>query len=219
MNFSKQSMSEADYVDGAMHGLSFFSRALPSSGTASGNSESGAGSDGSGKGGAAPSVANSPPSAVVGFLYTEGSNAAKNLPIVVSMLYTKPGFLAGLARAIMIVLCWIATWLTPICRVIRGTRGALLLVTTVKSRGTVRLASADAAAPPLIDPAYLSHREDQQAACECWRAFRKAKRETATGKAVFGAELLPGKRWVAFLCRGWWFGIPSALYHEGDGDT
>ncbi|CAM9520099.1 unnamed protein product [Laminaria digitata] len=39
----------------------------------------------------------------------------------------------------------------------------------------------------------MSHPQDQQAACAVWSTVRRAKRETPTGKAVFGSELLPGK--------------------------
>ena len=104
--------------------------------------------------------------------------------------------MAAVLRVVMLTLCRVVTCFPPVIRILRSTHGALLAVTTVQSRGTVRLASADAAAPPLIDPAYMSHPQDQQAACAVWRTVRLAKTETLTGKAVFGSQLLPGKMCV-----------------------
>lgn len=172
-------MPEADYAEDGIHGMTYFSCPIP-------------GDPSQGNANSSPSSS----SAVVGLTYLDGGGTAENMPIVINMLLNKPGILMAVIRSTLVVLCRIALLLLPMDRILRGSRGALLLVTTIKSRGTLRLASADAEEHPLIDPGYLSHREDQQAVCACWHKFRQAKRETATGKAVFGAEILPGKRSV-----------------------
>ena len=110
------------------------------------------------------------------------------------MLIARPGFLGAVARTAVVALCRVAGWVTPMRRVLRGSRGMLMALTTIRSKGTVRLASGtDFSVPPLIDPAYLSHPEDRQAACEGWRIVRRAKSETAAGEAVCGPEILPGR--------------------------
>lgn len=192
-------MGEADYTEDNFHGQVYFSLELPVASSVPGHSRARADGDGGGDDIGTESPTNSPPSAVVGLLYCDGGGLARNLDFAVGLLLTQRGLLWAVLRTILLTLCRVATWLPPITRILRNTRGALLTITTVQSRGTVRLSSADAAAPPVIDPVYLSHQQDQQAACAVWRTFRRAKRETPTGKAVFGDELTPGKRCVPLV--------------------
>ncbi|CAN0303868.1 unnamed protein product, partial [Hapterophycus canaliculatus] len=119
----------------------------------------------------------------------------QTLAYFICMVLTRPGLPGTIARSVVHVLCWAAARFTPLHRVLRNTRNTYMAVTTIKSKGTVRLASGtDPSAPPLIDPGYLSHPQDRQAACEVWRLARRAK-ETPTGKAVCGSELTPGKKY------------------------
>ena len=71
--------------------------------------------------------------------------------------------------------------------------GIILILGKPKSRGTLRLASADAAKPALIDPAYYSDAEDLDTMV---RGVRKARQiGNSAGLADWGArELRPGKR-------------------------
>lgn len=140
----------------------------------------------------AVSTLSPPPPAVVGYVCLDGGLLATQLHICAGLALTKPGLLMDAVRIIVVAVLWILAWLPPIRSFIRRTRGAILFVTTIKSRGTVRLASADAAAPPLIDPNYLSHSDDEKAILACWRQFQRATRETPTGKACIGRELMPG---------------------------
>ena len=199
MNFSKLPMGEADYNEDGLHGQVYFSCELPAPSSVSGHSSSRADGDSGGDSIGMESTTNPRHSAVVGLLYLDGGGMARNLHFTVGLLLTQRGLLWAVLRTVVLVLCRVVAWLPPTTRILRNTRGALLAITTVQSRGTVRLASADAAAPPVIDPAFLSHPQDQQAACAVWRTFRRAKRETPTGKAVFGSELLPGKKCVSFV--------------------
>ena len=199
MNFSKLPMGEADYTEDSLHGQVCFSRELPVLSSVPGHSSARADGDRGGDDIGTEPTTNSRPSAVVGLLYCDGDGLARNLNFAMGLLLTQRGLLWAVLRTILLTLCRVVTWLPPITRILRNTRGALLTVTTVQSRGTVRLSSADAAAPPVIDPAYLSHPQDQQAACAVWRTFRQAKRETPAGKAVFGDELTPGKKCVPLV--------------------
>lgn len=202
VNISKPRMVEADYTEGSFHGATYFSCTLPSpppppplpppsetssySTAASRNIHNAVSTT--------LAAETSPaPSAVVGVISLDGGGLAQNLGPNLCMLVPQPGFLGAVARTAMLTVCRVAGWVTPIRRVLRGSRGMMMAVTTVKSRGTVRLASGtDASAPPLIDPAYFSHPGDRKAACEGWRVVRRAKSETVSGKAVFGPEILPG---------------------------
>lgn len=188
MNFSKPPMTKEDYGDGTPHGVTYCS--CPLAGASSSDDTSASTRKPSTS---SPSTSAST-SSVVGLLYLDGGTTAKDMPYVLNMLLNKPGFLATIVRISMVMLSRIAVFLLPVDRFLRGSRGAGLFVTTIKSRGTVRLASADAKAHPLIDPAYLTHPQDKQAICACWHKFRKAKTETPTGKAVFGDEIVPGSR-------------------------
>jgi choline dehydrogenase-like flavoprotein len=62
-----------------------------------------------------------------------------------------------------------------------------------KSRGSVRIASADPAAPPLIDPNYWAEPEDRRAALNGLRLARELMRQTALERFV-RKEVLPGER-------------------------
>lgn len=59
------------------------------------------------------------------------------------------------------------------------------------SRGQISLRSADPAAPPLIDPSYLSERTDMEAMIACVRAARRVL-AAAPFDAFRGAEIFPG---------------------------
>ena len=71
--------------------------------------------------------------------------------------------------------------------------GIILILGKPKSRGTLRLASADATKPALIDPAYYADPEDLQTMIH---GVRKARQiGNSAGLADWGArELRPGKR-------------------------
>ncbi|CAN0455157.1 unnamed protein product, partial [Laminaria digitata] len=197
LNFSKLPMGESDCSEDSLHGQVYFSCELPAPPSAPKPSRAIANSDG-GNADAAEPTPNLRPTAVVGVLYADGGKIMRDIPCVVSMQLVQWGIFAAAVRIALEALCSIVAWLSPISRAVRSTRGAVLVVTTIESRGTVRLASAKAAAPPLIDPAYLSHPRDRQAACEGWRTVRRAKRETTTGKAVFGDDIVPGKRYTQY---------------------
>jgi choline dehydrogenase-like flavoprotein len=62
-----------------------------------------------------------------------------------------------------------------------------------KSRGSVRIASADPATPPLIDPNYWAEPEDRRAAMNGLRLARELMRQTALERFV-RKEVLPGER-------------------------
>ncbi|MGF6411155.1 GMC family oxidoreductase [Paraburkholderia sp. MM5482-R1] len=62
-----------------------------------------------------------------------------------------------------------------------------------KSRGSVRLASADPAAAPLIDPNYWSEREDRDAALKGLRLARELMNQPALKRFV-QTEILPGAK-------------------------
>jgi choline dehydrogenase-like flavoprotein len=64
-----------------------------------------------------------------------------------------------------------------------------------RSRGTVRLASADPAAAPLLDPNYWSDPADQERAIKGLRLAREIMRQPALRRYV-QAEVLPGTRLV-----------------------
>lgn len=188
LNTSKKSMAKEDYAEDGVHGLTYFSCPIPSGSAPASDDVS-------------PSCSSS---AVVGFTYMDGGGQAKDLPILVGMMMAKPGFLNAVLRTVMVMLCRVAVFLLPMDRMLGDRRSLLLLITTIKSRGTVRLASKDTRAHPLIDPGYLSHPQDQQTACACWQRLRQAKTETATGKEFFGEEILPGKRCASSLKRYWY---------------
>lgn len=193
-------MVEADFTEGSCHGATYFSCALPSPPPPPLPPPPPPPSEDSSCSTTVSSAINgSFSSAVIGVLYFDGGGLAENLGQNLCMLVARPGFLGAAVRIAVLVLCWVAGWVTPVCRILRGSRSMVMAITTIKSKGTVRLASGtDASARPLIDPAYFSHPEDRQVACEGWRTVRRAIRETETGKAVFGTEILPGKMCV--LC-------------------
>jgi len=64
-----------------------------------------------------------------------------------------------------------------------------------KSRGTVRLASADPAAPPLLDPNYWADPHDREMAIKGLRLAREIMRQPALKRYVQN-EVLPGTRLV-----------------------
>ncbi len=74
--------------------------------------------------------------------------------------------------------------------------GIILILGKPKSRGTLRLASADPTRPALIDPAYYSHAEDLDTMVRGVRVARQIG--GSAGLADWGArELRPGKRTVS----------------------
>jgi choline dehydrogenase len=61
-----------------------------------------------------------------------------------------------------------------------------------RSRGSVRLRSADPADPPVIDPAYLRHPDDVTRMVEATRAARRISRTRPLADLVAGPEIAPG---------------------------
>eukprot|EP00904_Undaria_pinnatifida_P013125 jgi/Undpi1/8943/HiC_scaffold_26.g11404.m1 len=173
--FSKLPMEEADRNVDGLHGQVYFSCELPAppflSGISSPRRKDGD-HGGIGDNTGTETTSNTHPSAVVGLVYSEISDGGG--------LFAESAFHCGTAA-------------DSAGSLGRFPPRPLLAVTTIQSRNTVCLASVDAAAPPLIDPAYMPHPQNQRAACEVWRTVRRAKRETPTGMAVFGSDLLPGK--------------------------
>lgn len=132
-------------------------------------------------------------SPVLGYLFWDGNFLEMEAHLLVDFLLRKPGVLNAVLRVVICFVAWVAVKLTPLGGFLRKrTRGAAMLLTTVKSRGTVRLRSRDATAPPDIDPAYMSCQDDARAWFESWRILRRATRETVEGKASLGLELSPG---------------------------
>ncbi|CAN0108869.1 unnamed protein product [Scytosiphon promiscuus] len=208
MNASKPSLVEADFIVGSCHCLSYFSRDLPPSsppspppaapGPPSCSPDVSTSADNDASSATVPELPPSSPlaTAVVGFAYSDGGSISQDLAHCICMLLTRPGLMGTVSRAVVHALCWVARWLTPLHRVTRNLHTIAMVVTTIKSKGTVRLSSGiDPSAPPLIDPGYLSHPQDRQAVCEVWRLARRAKNETPTGKAVCGSEIAPGKKY------------------------
>jgi choline dehydrogenase len=81
--------------------------------------------------------------------------------------------------------------LAPLRWLARQNMGSVLCLVGPKSRGTVRLSSADPHAAALVDPNYLSNEADWDAMRHVLTAVR-AMQQSATGKAWCGAEVLPG---------------------------
>lgn len=133
------------------------------------------------------------PAPVLGFMYWEGGTFDKTVHIFSSVLLHRPGVLNMILRTLVCFVTWVVMRLTPLGRWIRTrVRGVHMCLTTVKSRGTVRLRSGDPTAPPDIDPAYLSHPDDARTCFEAWRVLSRATRDTVEGKATLGLELAPG---------------------------
>jgi choline dehydrogenase len=61
-----------------------------------------------------------------------------------------------------------------------------------RSRGSVRLRSADPADPPVIDPAYLRHPDDVARMVEATLAARRISRTRPLVDLVAGPEIAPG---------------------------
>jgi len=224
-NVSKTPLVESDFCEGSIHGMTYISVSPPTTpppppSTPPGASSFPHGVSSPSDGGAtakaaataAPVLASSAletaqigsvaAAAVFGLMPTDGDDLARNADLYLSMLFFMwPGLLgavvSAMVRAVVRAGYWATGLVPPVRRALRNTRGFLMVVTTIKSKGTVRLASGeDASAPPLIDPAYFSHPDDRRAAYEGWRKVRRAKRETAAGRAFFGLEITPGRRLV-----------------------
>jgi choline dehydrogenase len=61
-----------------------------------------------------------------------------------------------------------------------------------RSRGSLRLRSADPADPPAIDPAYLRHPDDVIRMVEATRAARRISRTPPLADLIHGPEISPG---------------------------
>ena len=191
MHASKSPLAEADYNETGLHAVTYFSCTVPLH-KASGPTASG---DGAAASKTVAATTSPTRSAVVGVLCAEGGRLPTDLGPNICMTLNRPGFLGAVARAAVMALCWVAGQIPPIRRSLRETRSMVMALTTIRSKGTVRLASGtDSSVPPLINPAYLSHPEDRQAAWEGWRKIRRAQNETEAGKASHGSEQAPGKK-------------------------
>ena len=73
-----------------------------------------------------------------------------------------------------------------------GVFGLVTGLLSVRSRGSVRLRSADPADPPRIDIAHLRHPEDMARMIEATRHARRLSRTPPLAGFVSGAELAPG---------------------------
>jgi choline dehydrogenase-like flavoprotein len=73
-----------------------------------------------------------------------------------------------------------------------GVFGIVAGLLAVRSRGSVRLRSADPADPPRIDVAHLRHPEDMTRMIEATRHARQLSRTPPLAGFVAGAELAPG---------------------------
>ncbi len=107
-----------------------------------------------------------------GFWYAEGAHSARS-PDIQFHLGLGSGIEAGMAKLRHAGVTLNSAYLRP------------------KSRGTVRLASADPAAAPLIDPNYWSDAHDRQRAINGLRLARDIMRQPAMQRYV-QSEVLPG---------------------------
>jgi choline dehydrogenase len=73
-----------------------------------------------------------------------------------------------------------------------GVFGIVAGLLSVRSRGSVRLRSADPADPPRIDIAHLRHPEDMTRMIEATRHARRLSRTPPLAGLIAGAELAPG---------------------------
>jgi choline dehydrogenase len=73
-----------------------------------------------------------------------------------------------------------------------GVFGIVAGLLSVRSRGSVRLRSADPADPPRIDIAHLRHPEDMTRMIEATRHARRLSRTPPLAGLITGAELAPG---------------------------
>ncbi|CAM9370780.1 unnamed protein product [Ascophyllum nodosum] len=183
MHLSKTLMSPADFAEDGLHGMAYIRCPLRPE---SGDSEIAIDTGGSKTNEDASSL-------VLGFMFADGGIIPSQIVSIMRLTFTQSGFLGAMAREVIFFLVWLLVRLTPISWIAKHSLSANVALTTVKSRGTVRLASGDPTCPPVIDPAYLSHPDDEQAIAAAWRTLRRAKTETATGKAVLGYEISPGK--------------------------
>ena len=107
-----------------------------------------------------------------GFWYADGENRARS-PDIQFHLGLGSGIEAGMARLRNAGVTLNTAYLRP------------------RSRGTVRLASPDPAAPPLLDPNYWSDPHDRQMAIKGLRLAREILRQPALRRYVQN-EVLPG---------------------------
>lgn len=126
-------------------------------------------------------------------MFFDGQGLCTHISSNIRLYNAHPGVLGEVITMVVTVLVWVVIHLTPLGWLVRRSRPVLLLLTTTKSRGTMRLASRDPFSPPVIDPAYLSHSDDERVVAEGWQTLRRAKTETAMGKALLGYEVLPGR--------------------------
>lgn len=188
LHFSKVPLTPADYSESSIHGMVY----LPCSPcpTVPGESEAVTNASRS-SANIDTSIEVSP--AVLGFMFGDAQGFCTRIPSNLRLFNAHPGFLGEVIVMVVTVLVWAVIRLTPLGWFVFRSRPLFLLLTTVKSRGTVRLASRDPSHPPAIDPAYLSHPDDERVVAEGWHTLRRAKKETAMGKALLGYEVLPGK--------------------------
>ena len=107
-----------------------------------------------------------------GFWYADGANPARS-PDIQFHLGLGSGIEAGMAKLKNAGVTLNTAYLRP------------------RSRGTVRLASADPAAPPLLDPNYWADPQDREMAIKGLRLAREIMRQPALKRYV-QTEVLPG---------------------------
>ncbi|HXU67968.1 MAG TPA: GMC family oxidoreductase [Polyangia bacterium] len=128
------------------------------------------------------------------YVYWPAPSAMKQMvqrmlpPMVVPAPFYGPG-----SRDLVRSLVGLAFQIPAVQRFTDRLFGIILILGKPKSRGTLRLASADAARPALIDPAYYADAEDLETMVRGVRIARQIG--GSAGLKEWGArELLPGKR-------------------------
>lgn len=188
LQFSKVPLTPADYCESSIHGMVYIpcppcppvpgeSKAVTNASSSSADIDA--------------SVGASP--AVLGFMFFDGQIFYTRILSNIRLNNAHPGLMREVMNMLVTILAWVVLHLTPLGWLVRRSRPVFLLLTSTKSRGTMRLASRDPSCPPVIDPAYLSHPDDERVVAKGWQTLRRAKTETAMAKTLLGYDVLPGK--------------------------